>query len=690
MLKNPFKKLDQKIALRQSDTLKRARDYQKIANKNLFTVGVVIVVLFATIFGRLVYLQISQQAAYLAKLEAYTSTKQVTSTPRGQMLDRNGNVVVGNASNIVITYYPESDMSEEDEWELAHKVSKRFEIGSDKLTTRDLKDLFILMSDDNGNSKLSEEELLKANKGELSNTYVYNLKLERITEEDLADFDDDLLDAYAVKQLMDMAPASQVKTILENVSNEDAAYLIEHIDEYPGFDVVFDWQREYPYGDTMRSIFGNVSTKQQGIPAEERDYFQGLGYSLNERVGLSGLEDEYEFLLNGQKTVHELEVDPLTNENFLSEVQPGKNGYDLHLSVDMELQQTLTDMLVDIFEREENNKYRRFMNRMYINLMNPETGEVYAMASVAKNEDGDYYDNASGNYLQAVTPGSIVKAATIYMGLNEEVVKPGEIIMDAPIYIQGTPPKASYRNYGLTSDVRALEVSSNVYMFHIAMRLGGTTYVPYGPLVINPEAFDLMRSYYTMFGLGVKTGIDIPFEEVGYIGTSRASGLLLDFAIGQYDSYTPLQMVQYAATIANGGYRVKPRLVTHASEPNNPDTVIFENDAEVFSQINGDTAYLERVVQGMEACVTSGNCGVKLNQLDKNVAAKTGTAEDFVFEDGVSYSVSNAALVGFAPLDNPKVAFSCSVPAATTNDVLQYNICMDIAAQALEEFFKKY
>lgn len=691
MFKNPIKKLDQKEARRQSDALKRGQDFNKTTNNALRNFGIVILCLFVLLAGRLVYIQISQQDEYLVKLEAYNGKKQVVSTPRGLMYDRNGNVVVDNVQNLTLTYYPPNDVTLEQKWELAYKVAKRFDITGDKLTSRDLKDLYLLMDENQGNGKLTEEELLAANRGELTNTYVYNLKLQRITEEDISNFDPELLSAYAVKQLMDMAPANEVKTIMEDVSAADVAYFIEHQDEYPGFDIAFDWKRDFPYGSTLRSVIGNISTKKQGVPSEQSIFYQALDYSLNERTGTSGLEKQYEGLLRGEHGVYEIKTDSLTNQNVLNEVEPGKNGYDLQLSIDIELQKTLDAILEDVLRREASNPYRKYFNKAYISLMNPKTGEIYAMSSIARTEDNTYYDNSSGVYLEANIPGSVVKGATVYMGLNEGVVKPGEVIVDAPIYLQGTPAKASYRNYGPLNDVQALQKSSNVYMFHIAMRLGGTSYVPNGPLVINPAAFDLMRAYYNSFGLGVETGIDVPYEATGYIGISRQAGLLLDFAIGQYDTYTPLQLMTYAATIANDGQRVKPRLVTRAYEPNSEQTLVYENPVEMLSTIYGDSAYLERVQQGFRACVSSGFCGAKLNSLGVEVAGKTGTAEAFVTdENGKSVSVSNASLLGYAPYDNPQVAFACVAPTSSVNSNLQSNICMEIAAKALDEFFKKY
>ena len=134
------------------------------------------------------------------------------------------------------------------------------------------------------------------------------------------------------------------------------------------------------------------------------------------------------------------------------------------------------------------------------------------------------------------------------------------MFVDVGIKIKGTPLKKSWRYLGKVNDVQALAQSSNVYMFHLAIKLAGGHYEYDGPLKINDEAFDVLRRDLGELGLGVKTGIDVPYEELGVHRDPQLAGILLDFAIGQYDTYTPIQLAQYAATLANGGKRVKPRL----------------------------------------------------------------------------------------------------------------------------------
>ena len=112
------------------------------------------------------------------------------------------------------------------------------------------------------------------------------------------------------------------------------------------------------------------------------------------------------------------------------------------------------------------------------------------------------------------------------------------------------------------------------------MALAGVTNVPKGPLIVNDYAgiVRLMRSYYSMFGLGTSTGLDVPDEtSTSFVGNSTDVGKFLDFAIGQYDLYTPIQIAQYVSTLANGGKKVQPKLVNTATEVNS-DYVVYKNE----------------------------------------------------------------------------------------------------------------
>lgn len=212
------------------------------------------------------------------------------------------------------------------------------------------------------------------------------------------------------------------------------------------------------------------------------------------------------------------------------------------------------------------------MDRAFVVMMNPKNGQILSMAGkkfVEKDGDVEMEDFALGNMVTSYELGSAVKGATLLTGYQTGAIKPGDEFYDAPMKFKGTQAKKSWNvsGFGNINDLRALQVSSNVYMFHTALQIAGVNYVPNGTLDIKQDAFDTMRYYFKQFGLGVPTGINLPNETIGQTRQKDTQpGFLLDFSIGQYDTYTPLQLAQYISTIANDGYRMQPQIVQEIRE----------------------------------------------------------------------------------------------------------------------------
>ena len=701
MLKNPFRELDNKIRKNSSDLLRKSADYNKTVNQRVRVTIMVVFCVFVAIFIKLVDIQIIENENYTMKLEAYTKKQQVVTPPRGEIVDRNGKVVVTNTESLNITYYPPNNISSysERKWQLAQSFAVTFKIPFEKANEREWKDYYILVADDYGNSLLSEEELYKANRGELSNAEVYQMKISRITMDMIDEIakapqsdaakqagylsNAEKKTAWPIMMLMESATTQHVSVIVENASQEDIAYLIEHKEDFPGFDVSADWLRSYPYGSTLRDVFGSISTR--GLDATSKEYYLAQGYALNERVGSSGLELEYEDYLRGTRTINDISYDDESGIPILTPISLGKKGYDLQLTIDIDLQIKIDEIIKRVLEREKDNQYRKYFQKAFVALMDPRNGDIIAMSGQQRTEEGAYIPYASGNYLEASPTGSVVKLATLYMGLNEGVVKPGEIILDAPMVFYGPLVKKSAVDKGLINDIDAIAKSSNIYMFHIAMRLGGGSYVANSPLYLpNTEAYDLFRKYYGMFGLGVETGLDIPFESKGFTGSEKLSGKLLDFAIGQYDSYTPIQLLQYVSTVGTRGTKVQPHFLKQVYEINSDESVIYQHGTKVMTTLDGDISYLDRIVEGMRQCVTTTFCGSQFNQFNKDFAAKTGTAE---LND--AYIRTNSSIIGFAPSDNPTIAFACFAPDSN-NDQAEINVCLEIMGDVMSEYYNIY
>lgn len=248
-----------------------------------------------------------------------------------------------------------------------------------------------------------------------------------------------------------------------------------------------------------------------------------------------------------------------------------------------------------------------YMDRAFVVMMNPKNGEVLSMAGKQfVNEDGEtkIKDYALGTMTSSYEMGSTVKGATVLTGYQTDAIQPGSVLVDEPIKFKGTQVKKSWKTFGAINDLTALQRSSNVYMFKIAMSMAGVSYVPNGTLSVKEKDFDTMRYYFSQFGLGVPTGIDLPNEVAGVKGMNGQAGKLLDLAIGQYDTYTPLQLAQYVSTIANGGYRMKPQILKEVRQPTTkPEDigkVVQSVEPQILNRIDMNPDYIKRVQDGFK------------------------------------------------------------------------------------------
>lgn len=237
-------------------------------------------------------------------------------------------------------------------------------------------------------------------------------------------------------------------------------------------------------------------------------------------------------------------------------------------------------------------------------------------------------------------------------------------------------------------------------MFNTALKIAGVDYVKNSSLNIKQEYFDKMRYYFRQFGLGVPTGIDLPNETAGQIGKKdNQPGFLLDYSIGQYDTYTPLQLVQYISTIANGGYRMKPQIVQEVREQtaqkDEIGKVVHSVEPIVLNKIDMKEEYINQVKEGFRKVFQEGDgTGVRVFQkAPYKPAGKTGTAQTVYGgesdigrnEKGERRECYNLTLAGYAPYDNPEVAFSVVVPWVI-ND--KSGINSDIGKEVLDAYFE--
>lgn len=665
--------------------------------KRFLFLGSVLVILFLVITLRLYQVMLREQTHYEEELTTLATTiVEGDSSPRGRILDRNGKVIVDNKAVKTIYYNKDNDRGTEEEIELAYKVSAHLSLDYDELTDRNKREFFVAKNSDNMNDRITEEEWEKYEQRKLDSDYIYELKIERVTDEELSSFTEEDNKASYLYYLMNKGYSYDDKIIKDDdVTDEEYAYIAENNEDLPGFNTKLGWERVYNYGDTFRTILGNIGT----IPSEEKDEYLAKGYSLNDIVGTSYIEEQYEEYLKGTKAIYRT-----INSHELELVSEGKRGNDIVLTIDIELQQQLESILNEEILSTKGQANTEYYDRSYAVIQDPNTGEILAMAGRQAVSDGNggykTVDCTTGIMTDPMTSGSVVKGASMLVGYNTGAITIGEYQVDECIKIAGTPQKCSWRTLGRINDIDALALSSNVYQFKTAMKVAGATYAYNQPLVINEEAFDIYRNTFKEFGLGVKTEIDLPVESLGYTSDNKAPGLLLDFVMGQYDTYTPIQLSQYISTVANGGSRLQPHLLKEvhaATDDESLGETIYTFETNVLNTVTTKPEYLNRVKEGFYAVMnTSYGLGVGYIDDSHDPSGKTGTSQSAkdTNDDGINDTDTvSTAFVGYAPSNSPKMSITVTSPHSTwENSRNSYStlVTRRISKRASDAYFALY
>lgn len=667
--------------------MRKKASMENIFRKRRIALMYIVTILFGILFVRTFQVMILDQKKYSELLSSLNySTVYGDSTPRGRILDRNGKVIVDNKAVNTIVFKKENGTSMSEMIELAYAVSPHLDLDVSKITDRAKREFYLYKNPEICNKLITKEEQELYLMKKLSSLEIENLKIERIKESELEKFTETDLKAGYLFYLMRAGYSYSEKIIKSNASDVEFAYISENNDKLKGFDTKIDWVRVYPYGETMRSILGSVSSSSQGIPKEEKDYFLKLGYSLNDRVGLSYLERQYEEYLRGVPSEYEV-----INSKEMRLIKEGSRGNDIVLSIDIDLQVEVEKIIEANIIRAKGEANTEYYDHSSVIIQDPYTGEVLAMAS-KKLVNGEMVDNVTSILTSPITPGSVVKGASILVGYNEGAIKIGEKMLDECVKIAGAPKKcSSVLNLGVIDDIEALAKSSNVYQFKTAIRVNGQEYSNGMKLNFNQKAFDKYRNMYKSFGLGVLTGIDLPVESSGYTSIDKSSGNLLDFVMGQYETYTPLQLSQYINTIANGGSRYKVHLLKEVR--NNAGEIIYSYKPQILNKIDTKDQYMARMKEGFYAVMhAQGGYGRGYVEDSLDAAGKTGTSQSFLDtnNDGViDTETITSSFVGYVPATKPKYSIMVTSPNSSHPNS-NSNFASLVTLRITKEVTKKY
>lgn len=490
--------------------------------------------------------------------------------------------------------------------------------------------------------------------------------------------------------------------IASDIKQETVAELSEKSSEFAGINIVEDSIRTYTSGSLASHILGYIGSINEDEYKELKDT-----YDRNDVIGRTGIESLFEDYLKGEDGEKQIDmaVDGTITAEYITEEAVA--GSSVVLTIDSNLQRVAENALKNTINKIASGGFSETIDTKAgsVVVMKVDTGEILAMASypdfepekfvggISNSDWSSYRDNESKPLLNRAiqsqyAPGSIFKMVTATAGLETGAITIQEKIRDTGVYWYSNdyqPECWIYSDYGrghgYLNVTGAIKNSCNYYFYELGKRIG----------------IDKLAQYAKYFGLGQKTGIELPSESAGTLASKEAKakytevswqgGETLSAAIGQsYNSFTPLQIAKYIATLVNGGEKVNPTIIktiinADGTEETKEEIEIYSNeklgitnDENENLQINPEN--LSAILEGMRSVTseTGGTAYSVFRNFNIEVGGKTGSAQ--------AGNDVNAWFVGFAPFDAPEVVVVAMVEKGSHG-----SYTAEMARDILAEYF---
>lgn len=637
----------------------------------------IVILLFLAIIGRLLYMQVLHKDFYENKLASASQTRVTMGSARGEIYDATGKPLVQNTVKQVVSFTRSNKMTAADLKDISKKLLTYVTVTSPELTDRQMADYYL--ADAEAYKKtveaLPKDKRYDSDGNQLSESELYNNAANSIAANQMDYSEDEKKAIYFFSQLNSVGNFATGNIQTDPLSDTQVAVIASASKELPGISISTSWDRKV-LETSLSSIVGTVSSEKSGLPAEEVDAYLKKGYSLNDRVGTSYLEKQYEEVLQGKRTVKEIHLDKHGDMESVENIEEGSKGKNIKLTIDLAFQDSVDSLLKSYFNSELANGGAKYSEGVYAVALNPKTGAVLAMSGMKHNlETGELTPDSLGTVTNVFVPGSVVKAATISSGWENGVLSGNQTLTDQPIVFQGSAPINSwytpyYGSFPVTA-VEALEYSSNAYMVQTALGMMGQTYQPEMTVKTNQldSAMGKLRATFGEYGLGVSTEIDLPDESTGFIPQKFDLANYLTNAFGQFDNYTPMQLAQYVATIANNGVRLAPHIVEGIYDNNDKGglgELIQAIDTKEINKVNISESDMAILHQGFYQ-VSHGTSPLTTGRAFSDgatvsISGKTGTAESYV---AGGQNANNTNAVAYAPTENPQIAVAVVFPHNT-------------------------
>ena len=646
---------------------------------------IIIAVGFLLLVGGLVKTQLIDGDEYKAAAKSLSVSSSKVTASRGEILDCNGNpLVVNRQGNSVVFKYTEFPEAKDQKArnELIYSLIKLFEENKlewiDRLPIVYEKNKLIVDKDKKAEfTYMVSETMLELEKGE------------KATPDECLDA---LIERYGL-QGYNRADARKIAsvcfgmkylsfstvspyTFAEDVPTEIVSIIMEMSETYPGVSSESVSYREYADKESFSHLLGvvgsissdeykNEQTKlderlnDESLTASEIITLKNNAYSLDDTYGKSGIEGTMEQFLRGTNGI---KITTTASDGTISEdyqIKPVQ-GDTVVTTIDAGLQKVAQEALAKMLIDNKNSYMFDTAGAMVV--LDCNTGAVLAAVSLPTYDITTYfkdYDKLAKDknsplwnrgLQSAYAPGSTMKPAIALAGLEE-----GTINLNSGYYCGGTlqvedQTFSCLSTHGGLNVTTAIQKSCNIFFFELGRELG----------------IDKMNKYCNLLGLGQKTGIELPEAEgmLASIANKEANGMVwnpgdtVQTAIGQSDNlFTPIQLANYCATIANGGTRYQPYIIKSVLSSDMSE-VVYETEPTVINTLNVSKKNLDIVKQGMHQ-VIGDSCEVYFKNCIVDAAGKTGTSQVIrTTEAGVSMKCNNGFVISFAPYDNPEIAIA--------------------------------
>lgn len=460
--------------------------------------------------------------------------------------------------------------------------------------------------------------------------------------------------------------------VATKISRKSALQIEERNGDLAGIAIDVQSERVYPQRNLASHIIGYM-----GKINEDEYNANKEAYKKDDHIGKTGIENLFEKYLKGINGTKEIDmsVDGTITGEYTTKDAIG--GSSIVLTIDANLQyiteKALEKNIKKIRAGGFGKKYKAQGGAAVV--LNVKTGEVLAMASYPDYNPQDYINGISAEKLKAYNknsamlnraiqgtyaPGSIFKMVTAIAGLQEGKINTNTEIYDSGVYPRAHRPECwiyTSHHYGHKNlnVVGALEKSCNYFFYETGYRLG----------------IEKLSKYAKAFGLGYKTGIELPYEQAGTVASDESAkannetmtvGGLLSAAIGQsYNDFTPIQMAKYIAMVSNGGKAVNPTLIKNIVSSDGKQISSKEiesyvneklglSEQNVTKDVKIEKENIKAVRRGMKSVTTDegGTAYSIFQDFDIEVGGKTGSTE--------AGNWVNAWFAGFAPYDDPEIA----------------------------------